>query len=98
MVDSLFVIDSTFLLETSHNTFHGAPLLHDLSGRDTTMLFGFARDLLRLRKQLGMRKAIIVLGDDLSCLPDSLISEVLDFLKRLHVPVLYPKGVRVGNV
>jgi hypothetical protein len=26
-------------------------MLQDSSGRDTTMLFGFARDLLRLRKQ-----------------------------------------------
>ena len=98
MGDSLFVIHSTFLLEVSHNTFHGAPLLQDSSGRDTTMLFGFARDLLRLRKQFGMRKALIVLGNDLAYLPDSCISEIADFLKRLHVPVLYSKSVRVGNV
>jgi len=26
------------------------------------------------------------------------ISEIVDFLKQLHVPVLYSKGVRVGNV
>jgi DNA polymerase-1 len=45
-----------------------------------------------------MRKALIVLGNDLPCLPDSRISEIVDFLKRLHVPVLYSKGVRVGNV
>src|SRR6266478_8478476 len=80
MADSLFVIDSTFLLEASRNSFHGAPLLQDSSGRDTTMLFGFARDLLRLRKQLGMRKALVVIGDDGPCLPDSLISDAIDFL------------------
>ena len=98
MADSLFIIDSTFLLETSRNSFHGAPLLHDSSGYDTTMLFGFARDLLRLRKQLGMRKALIVIGDDRPSLPGSLISDAIDFLKRLRVPVLYAKGVRLGNV
>jgi DNA polymerase-1 len=98
MADSLFVIDSTFLLETSRNSFHGAPLLHDSSGRDSTMLFGFARDLLRLRKQLGMRKALIVVGDDRPCLAGSLVSDAIDFLKRLRVPVLYVKGVLVGNV
>src|SRR5215468_1012385 len=98
MADSLFIIDSTFLLEASRDTFHGAPLLQDSSGRDTTMLFGFARDLLRLRKQLGMRKALIVFGNDAPCLPDSCISEIVDFLKRLHVPILYSKGVPVGNV
>src|SRR5262249_35813852 len=30
--------------------------------------------------------------------PGSLISEVVDFLNRLHVPVIYPKHIRVGNV
>src|ERR1700730_18322292 len=98
MADSVFVIDATFLLQASRNSFHSAPLLHDLSGRDTTMLFGFARDLLRLRKQLGMRKALVVIGNDESCLPDSLISDVIDFLKRLRVSVLHAKGVRVGDV
>ena len=80
MADSLFVIDSRFLLETSHHTFHGAPLLQDSRGRDTTMLFGFARDLLRLRKQLGMRKALVVMGDDGPCLPDSLISNAMRWM------------------
>jgi hypothetical protein len=78
MADSLFVIDSTFLLEKSQKTFHGAPLLHDSSGRDTTMLFGFARDLLRLRKQLGMRKALIVMSDTESCAPGPLVSDTQD--------------------
>ena len=64
MLDSLFVIDSTFLLETTRSTFQGAPLLYDSNGHDTTMLFGFARDLLRLRTQLGMRKALVVIGDN----------------------------------
>ena len=96
MGHGLFVIDSTFLLEAS--TFHGAPLLQDSSGRDTTILFGFARDLLRLRKELGMRNALIVFGNDLPCLPDSRILRLSIFLKRLHVPVLYSKGIRVGNV
>src|SRR3984893_1640062 len=98
MADSLFLIDSRFLLETSHNTFHGAPLLQDSRGRDTTMLFGFAFDLLRLRKQLGMRKALILFGDAGSCLPGSLASDAIDFVKRLRIPVLYAKDVRVGDV
>jgi len=97
MAESLFVIDSTFLLETSRNTFRGAPLLQDSSGRDTTMLFGFARDLLRMRQRVGMRRALIVIGDE-PCLPDSLVSDAIGFLKRLRVPVLCAKDVRVGDV
>ena len=98
MAESLFVIDSTFLLETSRNSFHGAPLLQDSSGRDSTLLFGFARELLRLRKQLGIRKALVVIGDDGPCPPDSLVSDAIDFLKQLRVPVLHAKGIRVGDV
>jgi hypothetical protein len=45
-----------------------------------------------------MRKALVVIGDDGPCLPDSLISSAIDFLKRLRVPVIYAKGVRVGDV
>jgi DNA polymerase-1 len=98
MADSLFLIDSKFLLETNHNTFHGAALLQDSRGRDTTMLFGFARDLLRLRKQLGMRKALILFDNAGSCSPGSLVSDAIDFLKRLRVPVLDAKDVRVGDL
>ena len=32
------------------------------------------------------------------CLPNSRILRLSIFLKRLHVPVLYSKGIRVGNV
>ena len=98
MTDSLFVIDSTFLLETSRNSFRGAPLLQDSSGRDSTLLFGFARELLRLRKQLGIRKALVVIGDVGPYPPDSLVSDAIGFLKPLRVPVLHAKGIRVGDV
>jgi hypothetical protein len=89
IAESLFIIDSTFLLERSHNGFLGAPLSQDSSGGDATMLFGFARDLLRLRKQLGIRKALIVIGNDQPRLPESLISDAIDFLQLLRVPVLH---------
>ena len=98
IAETLFVIDSTFLLERSNDAFLGAPLLQDSSGRDTTMLFGFARDLLRLRKQLGIRNALIVIGNDQPRLPESLISHVVDFLQLLRVPVLHAEGVCAGNV
>jgi DNA polymerase-1 len=54
--------------------------------------------LLRLRKQLGMRRALVVIGDAESCVPESLVPDTMDFLKRLRVPVLYAKGVRVGDL
>jgi DNA polymerase I len=62
------------------------------------MLFGFARDLLRLRKQLGMRKALIVIGDTGPCAPGPLVSDAIDLLGRLRVPVVHVKGARAGDL
>ena len=46
----------------------------------------------------GMRKALIVIGDTGSCVPGPLVSDTVDLLKRLRVPVLYTNGVRVGDL
>lgn len=94
----LFVIDATFLLEATRKTFHGAPLLKDSNGHDTTMLFGFARDLCRLRNRLGARNALIVVGDDRTDLPETVRTDIIDFLQRLHVPVVQSKGARAGDL
>ena len=98
MDTTLFVIDATFLLEATRKTFHGAPLLRDVTGHDTTMLFGFARDLFRLRTRLGARNGLVVVGDDRTDLPETVLTDVIDFLQRLHVPVVQSKGARAGDL
>ena len=59
MGDSLFVIDSTFLLEASHNTFHGAPLLQDSSGRSSVRKTPSRSRALSPRKWLISRQPIL---------------------------------------
>lgn len=98
MDTTLFVIDATFLLEATRKTFHGAPLLKDANGHDTTMLFGFVRDLFRLRNRLGARNALAVVGNDRTDLPEPVLADVIDFLQRLRVPVVQSNGARAGDL
>jgi len=60
--DKLFLIDSTFLFKASEAAFLGAPLLVDEGGRDHTRTFGVMRDLLRLRRLLGIRALVLFPG------------------------------------
>jgi len=62
------------------------------------MLFGFARDLLRLRTQLGIRQTLVVIADDQSCSPQSFVPDAIRFLKLLGVPTVYVKGSPAGDV
>jgi transposase len=52
--NDVVVIDLTFLLESSEKSFSGAPLIFGPQGQDNTVLYGVARDLLRLRNSVGM--------------------------------------------
>ncbi len=94
----LFAIDATFLLEATHRTLHGAPLLKDSNGHDSTMLFGFARDIIRLRSWLGARNALVIVGNDRTALPATALADVIDFLQRLHVPVVQSNIERAGDL
>jgi len=98
MDTNTFVIDATFLLEATRKTFPGAPLLKDANGYDTTMLFGFARDLCRLRNRLGARNALVVVGNDRIDLPETVRADVIDFLQRLRVPVVQSNFARAGDL
>ena len=62
------------------------------------MLFGFARDLLRLRKELGIRHTLVVIGDGEACLPESFVPDAVRFLTLLRVPLVYVKGSPAGDV
>jgi hypothetical protein len=52
------------LLKASEAASLGARLLVDEDGRDHTQTFGVMRDLLRLRRTLGIRRAIVVVGEE----------------------------------
>jgi hypothetical protein len=56
-VNQTFVIDTTFIFRRTAEAFHGAPLLV-VDGKDVTFVYGFIRDLLRLRSALGVRRGV----------------------------------------
>ena len=61
--EAVFLIDTTFIFRKIAETFHGARLLV-ADGKDVTFTYGFLRDLLRLRLQLGVRRGIVAVGSE----------------------------------
>jgi len=87
-VSQTFVIDTTFILKQTAEAFQGAPLLV-VAGKDLTFLYGFARDVLRLRRRLGVGQGILVVGregHDAAIGID--VEGVVEFARDLGFPVV----------
>ncbi len=85
-VHDRFIIDATFILKRIHDSFFGAPLL-TVDGKDHTFAFGFARDILRLRRKLGVCGCVLVIGKDSRLVTsDQNIENTIAFLDRLEYP------------
>lgn len=95
----LFLIDATFLLEASERAFCGAPLFVSPEGKDNTFLYGFLRDLLRLRRAIGIEKAIVLVGSEAhtaSAGPN--VDHVCWLRTKMHVRVVREANVAVGSL
>ncbi len=93
-----FVIDATFLFEASNRVTVGAPLLF-VDGKDCTFLFCAIRDLLRLRRTLGIQRGVVVVGEDAHhAAGESNAKEAVAFLRALGVPVIYEGNRRVLDI
>ncbi len=87
--NQLFAIDTTFILEKTAKTFHGAPLLV-VDGKDHTFSYGFVRDLLRLRGSLAIRRGILVIGrEGHGVASDSDVRAVVVFAQSMGLPVVH---------
>jgi DNA polymerase-1 len=96
MVDS-FIIDATFLLKDAENAFFGAAPIIDRDGRNTSVVYGALRDMLRLRRTLGIHRGIVILGADADKVSSALnIERFRDFLLGIGTNVLHNPSVRVG--
>jgi DNA polymerase-1 len=88
MVDSedRFIIDAAFIVERTHKVFCGAPLI-TAAGRDHTFIFGCVRDFLRLRRNLGIKAGVVVLGKETYSVSrrDSVLGLVV-ILNELKIP------------
>jgi len=97
--DELFLIDSTFLFKASEAAFLGAPLLVDEEGRDHTRTFGVMRDLLRLRRMLGIRRAIVLVGEEsVAATHKDVLDDLISLLRQIGARVLREDSSRVVDV
>jgi DNA polymerase-1 len=84
-----FLIDTAFMIETTQKTFFETPLL-TIDGKDYTFTFGFVRDFLRMRRRLGIRHSMFVMGKDAHALAsDSQMYDTIDFLQRCELPYVH---------
>ena len=86
MPENRFLIDAAFIVERTHKTFFGAPLM-TAAGRDHTFAFGCVRDFLRLRRNLGIKAGVMVLGKETYSVSsrDSVLALIV-ILKELKIP------------
>jgi hypothetical protein len=88
--NQVVIIDLTFLLESSERSFYGAPLISNAQGEDNTVLYGVVRDLMKLRKSVGISHAIVVIGSEAATISSEVnLNRVLRFLRRLRTTVVY---------
>jgi len=99
MRGELVLIDLTFLLRSSEQSFYGAPLLLGPQGEDYTVLFGVAAALLRLRTSVGIHNGIVIIGSEACAVcAEANVSRVVRFLNRLHTPVVYDPNARTTTL
>lgn len=86
MPENHFLIDAAFIVEQTHKTFFGAPLLAPAE-MDYTFAFGCVRDFLRLRRNLGIKAGVMILGKETHSVSsrDSVIN-LIGILKKLKIP------------
>ncbi len=84
--ENRFIIDAAFIVERAHKAFFGAPLI-TAAGKDHTFTFGCVRDFLRLRRNLGIKAGVIILGRETYSVSnrDSVL-DLIVILKELRIP------------
>lgn len=96
---SPFFIDATFLLDDAENAFLSSAPLKDAQGKNTSVLYGAVRDLLRLRKSLGINSGMVVIGSDAADVSSvTNIDLFRQFLQDTGVHVLYKPKMSAGII
>ena len=96
---AVFLVDLTFVLRANEQSFYGASLLRSPQGEDNTVLYGVVRDLLRLRKNLSIRNAILVIGSEATTVSsEATINRMLRLLRNLRIAVVYEPKASAGSV
>jgi len=99
VVERVFIIDGHFLLADAEKAFLGSAVLVDEQGRDTSVVYGAVRELLRLRKALGIVRGIVVLGKrsaDFSSKQN--IELLLECLHGIGTEAVFEPTISIGNI
>ena len=95
-----FLIDARFIVERTHKTFFGAPLM-TAAGKDHTFTFGCVRDVLRLRRNLGIRAGVLIIGKEAySVSSRDNVLDLISILKDLKIPHIHDRencGLHVAS-
>jgi len=94
----LFLIDSSSLLEETHNTFLGTPLILN-GGNNITFLYGFLKYLLALRCELGISASIVlILRECWGRTYDQEIKEAAQFIEEMGIPLIDEKNSSILDI
>jgi hypothetical protein len=94
-----FLVDATFLLENAEKAFLGSAPLVNSKGRNTSVVYGAVRDILRLRGALGISEGIVMIGADAHEVSSEANIEMFrDCLRAIGTHVLHEPKIRVGSL
>jgi DNA polymerase I len=89
----VFAIDAAFLLRSSAETFHGCRLFSGPGGNDITFVYGFVRDLLRIRQRFHVTCGVVVFHKGVgSLVSSSELEAVRAALAELGARVMYEEN------
>jgi DNA polymerase-1 len=83
-----YLVDARFIVQRTHDSFFGAPLLI-VDGIDHTFIFGFVRDVLRLRQSLGIETVVLVIGKDARSITLDQNINIITFLDEMKFPYVH---------
>jgi len=94
-----FLIDATFLLEDAEKAFLGVAGIVDSHGRNNSVVYGAVRDMLRLRRTLGIVNGVIVVGAEATKVSTPTnIENLRDCLRSLGTYVVHEPNACVGTL
>jgi DNA polymerase-1 len=93
-----YLVDTTFILRRTADAFHGAPLLV-VDGKDHTFTYGFLRDLLVVRRALGVTRGVLAVGmEGHAAANDADVTALVEFAEHLGLPVVHKQRRSVLDI
>ena len=96
--NQIFLIDATFIFENAQKSFLGAPLFVN-KDQDNTFLYGFIRDVLRIRQEIGINNVVIAVGKEAhNATEDQNVKQVFNLINKLRIPCIYNCDISILDI